>query len=297
MKARKKGRQRKRKARAKLRYLRSADKAFAISVMEKKRLKMQEEKQRYPHMEWDGKDFVPRTPSPSPYVTMDATVMEAAHKKLGVDWKGCRKGVFGPRQIKGLADSGCQTCTAGVDFLKQIGCPISYLVPTSHRINGITAAKLGIIGSVMLRFQIGNQVSRQMVHISENIRGLYLSETALLQLGVIHRDFPQQIIDNCASVAYVGTPTISPCCIDEGADKCMGRTKTPTRPDSIPFEPIPENRDSLEKWFLDSFASSAFNTCTHSTLQSMTGVPMKAVRKKDNSHYKKWYTPISVAFH
>ena len=255
-----------------------------------------ENKRSHPHMEWNGGEFVPQAPAPSPIIEVEATVMEAAHKKLGVNWSGSRKGAFKTRRSKGLADSGCQTCTAGIDFLEHIECPASYLVPTHHRINGITKDGLGIIGSVMMRFQIGSRVSRQMVHISDNIRGLYLSETALKQLGVIHRDFPESEGGcECASCAGV-TPT-SGCCTDDGAEVCMKRTETPERPQSIPFEPIPENVEKLEKWFLEYFASSAFNTCKHSPLQSMTGVPMKAIKKKDGASNPRWYTPIPVPFH
>ena len=77
----------------------------------------------------------------------------------------------------------------------------------------------------------------------------------------------------------------------------MERTATPDRPEAIPFEPTLANREKLERWFLEYFSSSAFNTCTHSPLQSMTGVPMKAIRKKDGTHHPKWYTPIPVPFH
>ena len=204
--------------------------------------------------------------------------------------------MFETRRSKGLADTGCQTCTAGMDFLEHIGCPTSYLVPTNHRIKGITKAGLGIIGSVMMRFQLGNQVTRQMVHISNNIKGLYLSETALMELGVIHRDFPEQE-HGCTCSSCVGVPPVVCSCTDDGAEVCMERTETPSRPETIPFEPVPENVERLEKWLLEHFASSAFNTCTHSPLQSMTGVPMKAIRKKDGTHHPKWYTPIPVAFH
>ncbi len=295
MRAQKKSRQRKRRARAKRRGIQSADKAFAVSLMGRKTSR--EQREVFPHMEWDGETFVPRTPAPSPIITVEATLMEAAHKKCGVDWKGSRREIFATKRSKGLADTGCQTSTAGTDFLDQIKCPISYLVPTSHRINGITSAGLGIIGSVLVRFQIGEQVTRQMVHVSKNIRGLYLSETALVELGVIHRDFPDQVSDNCACVSCVGTAYVASCCKDEGAEECMERTKAPDRPETIPFDPIPENLEKLKEWFLERFASSAFNTCTHSPLQSMTGVPMTAVHRKEGVSHPKWYTPIPVAFH
>ena len=120
MKAQRKARQRKRKARAKRQRERAEDKAFAMSLANHN---SQVSSPNYPHMEWDGQDFVPQPPAPSPFITVGATMMEAAHKKLGVSWRGSRKGVFEPRQMKGLGDSGCQTCTAGSDFLDQIGCP------------------------------------------------------------------------------------------------------------------------------------------------------------------------------
>ena len=250
----------------------------------------------YPHMEWDGHDFVPQPPAPSPFITVKATLMEAAHTKLGVRWRGSRKGAFISQNTKGLSDTGCQTCTAGTDFLQHIGCPRSYLIPTSHRISGITKAGLDIIGSVMVRFEIGGEVSRQMVHISERIHGLYFSETALKQLGVIHRDFPQQET-SCVCISCAGVSPTTSCCTDDGAEACLERTVTPDRPDAIPFKPTIENREALEQWFLEYFSSSAFNTCTHSPLQSMTGVPMKAIQKKEDTHHPKWYTPIPVPFH
>ena len=131
----------------------SGDKAFAMTVEKK----VSNSTVRHPHMEWNGEEFVPKTPAPSPYIPVQATMMQAAQAKLGIKWHGSRKGVFRPRQAQGLADTGCQTCTAGVDFLNLMGCPQSYLIPTSHRINGITKSGLGIIGSVMIRFDIGDK--------------------------------------------------------------------------------------------------------------------------------------------
>ena len=271
--------------------------------MAKKRPEEAKEAVKYPHMEWINGEFVPQRPAPSPLITVQATVMEAAHTKLGVKWEGSRKGAFKQRTTKGLADSGCQTCTAGVDFLSEVGCPLSYLVPTSHRINGITHTGLNILGSVMIRFEIGDKETRQMVHISENTRGLYLSETALKKLGVIHGDFPDQCGEcecgcaTCEGIESVCFSLAGCSCVDDGASECLERTPTPERPDHIPFEPTEENVQKLEEWLLDAFKSSAFNTCSHAPLQSMEGVPMKAVRKKDGVNHPAVYTPIPVAFH
>ena len=82
------------------------------------------------------------------------------------------------------------TCTAGIDVLRHL-CPVEYLVPTRHRIVGITESSLHIIGMALLHIttESGGE-TRQVVYISENIKGLYLSETALKELGVIDPDFP-----------------------------------------------------------------------------------------------------------
>ena len=196
-----------------------------------------------------------------------------------------------------VADSGCQTCTAGVEFLDEIGCPIEYLVPTSHRIIGITSSSLDIIGSAMLRIEVGGQVTRQMVHISKNARGLYLSETALKDLKLLNEEFP--LPPSRASTTKIPTKfyVLGYCCTDDGARSCMKRAPTPKRPTKMPYAPTKENRSKLESWLLGAFTSSAFNTCTHQPLQSMTGVPMKAVRKKRGCSPPKAYTPIPVPFH
>ena len=43
---------------------------------------------------------------------------------------------------------------------------------------------------LMLEIHFQNQATYQMVHISNNASGLYLSETALKELGLIHPRFP-----------------------------------------------------------------------------------------------------------
>ena len=137
-----------------------------------------------PHCEWDGTEFVPTRPKPSLKVQANVSVMHAAHEKFGVRWKGSRRGIFASRAVEAFADSCCQTCTAGLDLLEQIGIPETYLVPTTHRIVGITNSSLDISGAALLRIEVAGKITRQMVHISRNSRGLYLSEKALLELGL-----------------------------------------------------------------------------------------------------------------
>ena len=151
----------------------STDKAFASAILTI--AKVCPGLTRHSHMEWDGNTFVPTTPTPPPMINVTATMMPVAHRKLGIKWTGSRKGLYKPRLVPSLADSGCQTSTAGTDFLEKIGCPVSYLIPTSHQIVGITSSSLNLLGAVMIRFEYGGKVARQMVHISSKTKGLYLS--------------------------------------------------------------------------------------------------------------------------
>ena len=86
--------------------------------------------------------------------------MHTAHDKLGVKWKGSRKGSYEARTILARADTGCQTCTAGPDFLNSMNCmnyPKEYLDPTS--IKGITDKSLGITGAMFVCMEIGGKVT------------------------------------------------------------------------------------------------------------------------------------------
>ncbi len=183
-----------------------------------------------PHCEWDGTDFVPTRPKPSPKLDVNITVMHAAHEKFGVRWSGSRKGIYKPRVAEAVADSGCQTCSAGIDVLEKIGCPLEYLVPTSHRIVGITDSLLDIAGAALLRIEVGGQVTRQMVHISKNTRGLYLSETALGELGLLPQDFPKSSESGSSEKQASSGPSsskIAAACTEDASTPCIKRTPAP----------------------------------------------------------------------
>lgn len=295
MKAKKKARQQKRKEQMKRnverRSIASADKAFAATIR-------RELRKGYPHMEWDGASFTPQRPAPTPQLEVNVSVMHSAHKKFGVNWCGSRKDAYRPHSVVAITDTGCQTCTAGVGFLEVIGCPQSYLVPTNHQIIGITDSSLDIIGSAMLRIEVGGKVTRQMVHISRRTRGLYLSNTALKDLGLIKQNFPEPTTTAFAATASVFEESCHADCLGDGqTTPCLKRTATPDRPTTIPFPPTKENKKNLENYLLDVFASSGFNTCTYQTLQGMTGVPMKIVKKTKASQSSPAYRPIPVPFH
>ena len=236
-------------------------------------------------MEWsDGKSkFERTTPRKPPMLTVQTRLMKEVHQGFGVKCESVE------RKMVVVADTGCQTSSAGLDVLKTLGVKKRWLIPTCHRIIGITDTQLKIVGAVFLEFNHKGKSSRQMVYVSSNSAGLYLSETACRQLGMVSEEFPDNDESPNARSATLKTATD-----DEDEDcKCLPRTEPPQPPDKIPFAPVKENVGKFRKWFVDQFASSAFNTCSHQPLKVMTGEPMK-ISFKDEYQVHCVHTPIEV---
>ena len=83
---------------------------------------------------------------------------------------------------------------------------------------------------------------------------------------------------------------------DASQCSCPIRTVVPDLPKDLPFECIPENNERMEKWLLQYFASSTFNTCPHCPLPHMTGPPAE-IHLKDDAIPKAVTTPATVPIH
>ena len=115
---------------------------------------------------------------------------------------------------------------------------------------------------------------------------MFLSQKALKDLKIVNKDFPE-----CRSSAFLATTE----CSDEVCN-CPKRSPAPNRPSEIPYPPTPENVDKLRAWFVERYASSAFNKCTHQELMEMTGEPMQIFFKDDAIPFAV-HTPIRVPVH
>ena len=69
---------------------------------------------------------------------------------------------------------------------------------------------------------------------------------------------------------------------------CLKRTPPPPPPTHPPFALVPQNVHAIESWILDTYASSAFNVCTHQPLPKMNGLPPLKIHVKDN------VTPVAI---
>ena len=239
-------------------------------------------------MEWNRKSdrFEKCSPVPSPKIQVKVGLLRDVHSNFGVNCKG----EFSTKTIDAIADTGCQTTTSGIGLLNILGMSENMLVPTKHRIVGITDTRLEIIGSVFIRIEYNEETTKQMVHISRNSSGLYLSEHACKELNIVHPDFPHSPV-SCISAASeaIGEEIADDC-------KCIPRTDAPERPENIPFPPTAENKKKLKDWLIKHFESSAFNTCSHQPLKCMKGKPMH-INFKEGAEPYRVHTPIQVPHH
>ena len=239
-----------------------------------------------PHMEWNNErnKFEKTKPEASPKVRVKISMMEDIHKKFGVNLNKRSK----TKMMDAITDSGCQTTTCGVEILQTLNIDEKDLIPTNHGMIAICDTSLGVIGSVFAEITMRGKTSRQMIHVATKIKGLYLSQRACRDLGVIHANFPD--VDSYIATAKEEIKFEKEKC------KCLPRDDGPTRPSQIPFHPTEGNKNKLKKWLISAFKGSAFNTCTHQPLKKMSGKPMRIVFKK-NTFPSAVHTPIRVPVH
>ena len=234
-----------------------------------------------PHMEWNAKRdrFEPTRPEPSPVVKVKVSVMKDVHQKFGVKVGEISR----TRMIDAVADTGCQTTTCGVEILHWLNIDRNGLIPTSHGMQAIENSSLNVIGSVFAKLTLRGKTTRQMIHVSDKIDGMFLSERACKDLGIVTRDFP----DVETIVAATKTKMMEEKC------SCFERENAPEKPTQIPYLPTEANKKKLKDWLISRFKSSAFNTCKHQPLNKMTGAPMKINFKEGAVPYAS-HTPIPV---
>ena len=252
--------------------------SWQFSNRSKSRLNSLAHKVLVPHMEWDNakQRFKDERPRPlanlQVYITPLAHAHESFHSPLP---RTAHSGL-----TTAVADTGAKTCASGPALLKSIGIERKHLLPTSHRIKGITQSNLDIWGVLLATISVGEAKTNQVIYICENACGLYLSESALHDLGSISSSFPDSHV-------------ISSVTSSQETCSCPKRSLPPKRPEHIPFAPNEANVKKLEKWLLDHYGSSAFNVCEHQPLPEMSGKPI-TINFKPDVVPKAYHSPIPI---
>ena len=225
---------------------------------------------------------------PQPTFTLDVEISEEDFVTLGIPHTACRRATkSNPTTV--IADTGCQSCLAGVNLLYTLGHTPSDLIPVTTKMRSATGEDIQLLGATILKLSgsdaKGNTFStKQMVYITERSGPFYLSRGACTDLGVISDNFPTigEASSKAANTLTMASlnPVPGTGSLTESSDStapcgCPRRAAPPHAPAVPPFPITDSNRERLQDWLFQRFKSSTFNTCPHQPLPRMSGPPMK----------------------
>ena len=130
-----------------------------------------------------------------------------------------------------------------------------------------------------------------MVNVSPSTRKFYLSREALIQLKVIPPDFPK-----VGSAVYASELSATAVASDIAPCGCPIRKLPPGLPDTLPFQPRPENIERMKAWLLHRYRYSTLNQCSHQLLQGITG-PELSLHVDESVPHKPVHTPSVIPIH
>ena len=200
-----------------------------------------------------------------------------------------------------MADTGCQSCLAGIKVLTRLGMSTADLIPVSMKMHAANNNAINIIGAVVLRFcgqsASGNSLeTRQLTYITDSSDKLFLSREACVALGMISPKFPRigealtvQESDSVDSGPNPDVPhDVAPC-------GCPKRSPPPTPPSELPYPATVDNREKLQDFLMNYYGASTFNKCPHQPLPMMDSPWMRMMVDPDAqpvAHHKAIPVPI-----
>ena len=149
-----------------------------------------------------------------------------------------------PKSAKhiGLADTGASVTCAGPSLLGKLNMKHENLCPTNTVIRVANGKQLTVLGMIPATVQVvghPDKKSVEMIYITKEIKGMFISRKSLQELGCLPPNWPQPA-DNPEACAVVNEEeNVAPC-------GCPARTETPRPPSTVPF-PITETEECREK--------------------------------------------------
>ena len=222
-----------------------------------------------------------------PTIPLQARVVPSDYAHFGYKFdnpaKSCRVAV--------ITDTGCMSTLIGLNTVYSLGYKKADLIPTKQQMSSIDKNAIDIVGAIILRLSgtgAGGETyeTTQICYVSPTVKGFYISEQGCKQLRIIPFDFPKVGAADIEVTSAAAKDSKKLC-------DCPSRKLPPPLPEKIPFPPKEENREKIEKWILEYYADSSFNTCEHQTLPLMEGPPVR-IMVSDDMVPTVVHTPIAV---
>lgn len=234
------------------------------------------------HLYHGSTDTWVREPSQSqPYIKLLARIQREDYEWFGFTPQAKQRTIT----VHAMADTGCQSCLIGINIIHRLGLRKCDLIPVKMKMHAASNDKINILGAAILRFsgrdEAGNVVeTRQLTYVTDTSDRLFLSREACIALRMITERFPtvgevrqDQHPAQCDILSTINAADAGPS--PQRDCNCPKRTSPPPRPKEPPVPATEENREILEKYLLQYYSSSTFNTCEHQALPMMEGPPMK----------------------
>ena len=238
-----------------------------------------------------------KTSRPQPYVnvTVDSNVSDYESLGYAPSFPSRSRTIT----VSAMADTGCQSCLAGIKIANRLGFSERNLIPVTLKMHAANNRNIKILGACVLRFSGKNSTgemleTRQLVYITDSSDKLFLSREACSALGIITDSFPR--IGETKTDIDVSTNLVGSNVIQNTICECPKRELPPPMPTTLPFPATEEHRADLQEYILDRYKSSTFNTCEHQPLPLMSGPPMQLMVDTTATPVAH-HTPVPVPLH
>ena len=151
--------------------------------------------------------WIRRASKPQPFVNLRITVCADDYEELG--FRLHSPASASPVEHPSMADTGCQSCLAGIGVLHKLGLQQHDLIPVTMKMRTAINNGINILGATILRYAgrgpSGKLVeTRQMTYVTDSSDKLFISREACIALGIIPETFPTvgaYHMSQCASVS------------------------------------------------------------------------------------------------
>lgn len=261
--------------------------------------------------------WIRQASQPQPFINVTARIDPKDYENLKIDSKVTPK--TKTATVTAMADTGCQSCLAGIKVLHRLGISERHLIPVTMKMHAANNVGIKILGAVILRLSgkgpTGDECeTRQIVYVTDNSDKLFLSREACTALGMITKGFPTigETLQNETEAKDFVTQSVvfthndskksppkestSKSCGENDQCTCPTRESPPAAPTVLPYPATDENRENLKNYLLNQYRSSTFNTCQHQPLPHMAGPPMRLM-VDPNATPVAHHTPVPVPLH
>ena len=190
------------------------------------------------------KEWLRRQSKPQPYIRLRASIRREDYNHFGFPLRVPQGRSF----VSAMADTGCQSCLAGLKIVKKLGLSTRDLIPVNIKMHAADNHDIRILGAAILRLSGENnkgeeQTTRQMVYVTDNTDKLFLSREACVDLGIVPNTFPAMNEAQGTNPANAVSTTDTP--LPQQECRCPKRTKPPPIPTSLPYPATEANRPAI----------------------------------------------------